>query len=314
MSTTHRLVADNEGERLDVFVARSVAGLTRSYVKSLVESGRILVGGVPEKASRRLRPGEAVGVIVPDPATLELQPEAIPLDIVYEDADLVAVNKPAGMPVHPGPGHSGETLVNAVLAHCPDLRGIKGSVRPGIVHRLDRDTSGLIVVAKHDAAHHGLSEQFRMRTVEKTYLALVKGRVEPGSGELQGSIGRDPGNRKRMAVVGKGKDALTGYRVGELLGEASLVVVKPKTGRTHQIRVHFAASGHPLVGDTLYGGRSRILARQFLHAARLQVDQPSSGVRLDLRAAAPGDLLATLRALGSRFSTIDALQDLAATR
>ncbi len=305
MPITHRLVADAPGERLDAYLASKFAGLTRSYVKVLIDSGLVTVAERAEKPAFRLKGGEALTLTVPDAQALEAQPEEIPLAIVYEDGDLVVVDKPAGMPVHPGPGHSGATLVNAVLAHCPDLLGIKGTVRPGIVHRLDRDTSGLIIVAKHDAAHLALSEQFKERRVAKTYLALAKGHVEPRTGTIEGNIDRDPGNRKRMAISKAGRSATTNYRVLEYLTGYSFVEVKPTTGRTHQIRVHFSATGHPLIGDNLYGGRSPLLTRQFLHAAALTFQHPMTGVTLALKAPLPADLAGVLRQLDGHLTTIE---------
>jgi len=218
---------------------------------------------------------------------------------MYEDEDLLVVDKPAGMTVHPGPGHSAHTLVNAVLARCPDLRGVGGQGRPGIVHRLDKDTSGLIIVARNELAHLSLSRQLKERRVEKGYLALVHGHVEPPEGVIEAPIGRDPRHRKRMAVVEGGREARTGYRLARYLDSYTLVEVTPHTGRTHQIRVHFAALGYPVVGDGVYGRPSPVLGRQFLHAFRLAFRHPRTGEALRLEAPLPADLRAALRRLAA---------------
>jgi 23S rRNA pseudouridine1911/1915/1917 synthase len=234
----------------------------------------------------------------------ELAPEAIPLDIVYEDADLIVVNKPAGLVVHPAAGHAHGTLVHAILARCPDLAGIGGALRPGIVHRLDRDTSGLIVIAKNDAAQFALQRQFKNRTVEKVYLALVEGIPHQLHGRIEAPIGRDPRHRQRMAVVAHGgRPAQTDYRVVEVLGHHALIEVRPRTGRTHQIRVHLASLGYPVAGDRVYGRQRRLpaLSRQFLHAWRLTLDLPSTGERRTFAASLPPDLRAVLRDLGSQL-------------
>jgi 23S rRNA pseudouridine1911/1915/1917 synthase len=298
------LRADREGERLDQFVARALPELSRARVQRLIDEGLVTVEGRAPKASRRLSAGERVVVTIPPPEPLILEPEALPLRILYEDADLLVVDKPAGMPVHPGPGHLKGTLVNAVLAHCPDLSGIGGALRPGIVHRLDRDTSGLIIVAKNDRAHQALQRQLKERAVEKRYLALVRGDLRPDEGVIDAPIARDPRFRKRMAVVPGGRDAVTRWRVlGRFAGPGSgeprytLVEAKPVTGRTHQIRVHFASLGHPLVGDALYGRRSALVARQFLHAAGLSFTHPSTGERLTFESPLPDDLREALRGL-----------------
>ena len=228
----------------------------------------VVVNGSAERASYRLAAGQRVSVTVPEARESSAQPENIALDIIYEDADIIAINKPAGMTVHPAPGHPSSTLVNAILAHCADLSGIGGVLRPGIVHRLDRDTSGVILVAKNDEAHNALAKQLKERTVEKTYLALVEGTPKPAEGTIDAPIARDPRNRQRMAVIEGGRESVTAYKVVERFSGYSLVEARPKTGRTHQIRVHLAAIGHPIVGDRVYGKASKLVARQFLHAAR----------------------------------------------
>jgi 23S rRNA pseudouridine1911/1915/1917 synthase len=222
----------------------------------------------------------------------------MPLNIVYEDASMIVVDKPAGMPVHPGPGHSGHTLVNALLAHCPDLPGIGGVQRPGIVHRLDKDTSGLIVAAKTDRAHNSLTRQLAERRIKKTYLALVDGRLQPREALVDAPIGRDPNNRKRQILrdVG-GRDARTSYRVRDYFLGYTYLEASPITGRTHQIRVHMASLGHPIVGDDVYGRPSNLLSRQFLHAWRLVLQHPTDGRELAFEAPLPEDLQDTLRPL-----------------
>jgi 23S rRNA pseudouridine1911/1915/1917 synthase len=294
---TTELVARESGERLDVFVARSVGGLTRSRAQRLIDDGSVLVDGVQAKASLKLAAGQRVRVHVPPPEEATVRAEAIPLDVLYEDGDLLAVNKPPGMTVHPAPGHPTATLVNAILAHCGDLSGVGGVLRPGIVHRLDRDTSGVILVAKNDAAHQALARQLRERTVDKRYDALVEGTPKPAKGAIDAPIARDPRNRKRMAVMGGGREAVTEYEVRERFRGASLVEARPRTGRTHQVRVHFAAIGHAIVGDAVYGKRSQLVGRQFLHARRIAFDHPRSTERVHVEAPLAADLRAALEAL-----------------
>ncbi len=290
---------DIGGQRLDRFVAERAPRLSRAQVQRLIGQGHITVNGAPAKASRSLRKGDVISVTVPPPAPAELQPEANPLSIVYEDADLLVVDKPAGMTVHPAPGQQEHTLVNALLAHCRDLSGIGGQQRPGIVHRLDKDTSGLIIVAKHDRAHRGLADQLASRAIEKTYVALVKGNVSPDAGVIDAPIARDPGHRHRMAVVQGGRPAVTRYRVRRRYLGYTLVEAYPETGRTHQIRVHFASVGHPVAGDATYGGKVPFMARQFLHAAALTFHHPVTGALMELTSPLPQDLEAALRGLPS---------------
>ncbi len=299
MTDVHELRADRDGERLDVFVARSVPALTRSRARKLIDQGLVTVEGLSaKKASVTLDSDERVVVTIPPPEPTNLVPEEMSLSIVYEDADLLVVDKPAGLAVHPSPGHSSHTLVNGIMAHCTDLSGIGGELRPGIVHRLDKDTSGLIIDAKTDAAHASLARQLKDRKVEKTYIALVEGRPTPEEGIIDGPIGRDPYHRKRMAVVERGRDARTRYRVLREVGGRSLVEVKPETGRTHQIRVHLASIRHPIVGDRLYGRRREpALSRQFLHAQQLAFKHPHTGERLELEAPLAEDLASYLRKL-----------------
>ena len=292
---TTELEAEAGGERLDVFVVRRIPALTRAPVQKLIGDGRVLVAGERAKASLRLEAGQRVTVDVPPAVEATAVAEDIALDVIFEDADMLVVNKPPGMTVHPSPGHTTSTLVNAILAHCDDLSGIGGVLRPGIVHRLDRDTSGVIVVAKNDAAHNALAKQLKERSVEKTYVALVEGTPKPLEGAIDAAIARDPRNRQRMAIVDRGRASVTAYTVVERFAGMSLVEARPKTGRTHQIRVHFAAIGHPIVGDRVYGKASAIVGRQFLHARRIAFAHPRTGERVEFEAPLPVDLDEALR-------------------
>lgn len=295
MTDAHDIVADRAGERLDVFVARRMPELTRSRARRLIDLALVTVDGrPPAKAGVALEAGQRVVVTLPAPEPSNLEPESIPLSVIYEDDDLLVIDKPPGLAVHPSPGHAQHTLVNAVLAHCPDLSGIGGEGRPGIVHRLDKDTSGLIIVAKNDAAHVSLARQLKERQVEKTYLALVDGRVEPPEGVIDAPVGRHPVHRKKMAVVERGREARTRYRVLREVDGRSLIEARPETGRTHQIRVHLAHIGHPIAGDPLYGRPHALLERQFLHAQRLAFRHPRTGERIELSAPLPDDLARVL--------------------
>lgn len=295
--TSREFVVEAEEERLDLFLAKEEPSLSRSQVRRLTEEGYVLLNGSPPKAGRRLRPGDHISLVVPPPRPVDLAPEAIPLNILFQDSDILVVDKPAGLAVHPGPGHPSHTLVNALLALCPDIQGVGGELRPGIVHRLDKDTSGLMAVAKNDHAHRGIARQMKDRMVRKGYLALVRGRVEPAEGHIEAPIGRDPRNRKRMAVVVGGRQAFTGYRVLRYLVGHSFVEVFPRTGRTHQIRVHLASKGHPLMGDSLYGGKSPALSRQFLHAHLLGFQHPRTDQYLEFTSPLPDELCRVLKTL-----------------
>ena len=291
------------GNRLDKIVAASLPELSRTQAQRLIEEGRVTVGGeAVSKPAARLEREAAFEVRLPAPAPASHQPEDIPLDIVFENSDLLVVNKPAGMVVHPAAGHAGGTLVNALIAHCGDsLSGIGGVKRPGIVHRLDKDTSGLIIVAKNDLAHRELQRQFKDREIKKVYVALLDGHPPTPTGRIEAAIGRDPRDRKRMAVVpeSRGRLALTEYRVLETFAAHTLVEADLLTGRTHQIRLHFAYLKCPIAGDTVYGRRttSLPLARQFLHAARLTLNLPGSHERLTLTAPLPLELTQILEQL-----------------
>lgn len=302
---TVRELKSNEGNvRLDQFLANHLAQLSRSRLHSLIDQGQVRLNGNLARPSQRVRTGDIVSLIVPPPRELDLNPEQIPLEIVFQDPHLIVINKPAGLSVHPGPGHPGGTLVNALLACCPDIRGIGGALRPGIVHRLDKDTSGLMMIAKTDRAHQYLSEQIKSRLVTKGYLALAMGRMESREGIIDAPIARDPRNRKKMAVIAGGKESRTRFRVVEQFDSASLLEVYLESGRTHQIRVHLADLGHPLLGDAVYGRTSTKLGRQFLHAHHLSFQHPSTGGIMDFRTNLPEDLAVVLdyhRSSSSRF-------------
>jgi 23S rRNA pseudouridine1911/1915/1917 synthase len=272
--------------------------LSRTQAQKLIEDGHITVNGQAVKSSLKLQPGDQVDIVIPPPIPSPLTPEAIPLKILYEDKDLMVVDKPAGLTVHPAPGHYTHTLVNAVLAHVPDIEG--GEVnRPGIVHRLDKDTSGLIIIAKNSTAHMKLAEQFKSRSVTKVYQALVQGHLTPEQGTIEAGIGRDPRDRKRMAVVTRGREARTEYKVIKYSDNFTLLEVRPKTGRTHQIRVHLAAIGFPVVGDATYGAKSEYLSRQFLHACKLGFRLPSSGEYREFESELPPDLVKALKEISN---------------
>lgn len=290
-----RLVAEASGERLDVFLARRL-GITRSFAQRLVREGRARCEGRKLKPSSRVAEGTAYGVELPPPETLEIEPEPVDFRVVHEDEDLLVVDKPAGLVVHPAPGHWRGTLVHGLMWRYPDMGPFNNVRRPGIVHRLDATTSGLMVVARRQDAMERLQSGFRERSVEKTYLALVHGALARTEGTLSGPIGRDPVNRLRMAVVEGGRPALTGYRVLWSHGGFSLVRCALFTGRTHQIRVHLSALGHPLVGDGLYGAPGEPeFARVFLHSWRLAFEHPRTGVPMTFRSCLPGELRGCLR-------------------
>jgi 23S rRNA pseudouridine1911/1915/1917 synthase len=290
-------VPDGPGGRVDRYVA-DATGLSRSYVQKLISDGRLTAAGEPLRANTIVGPGTELQLDVPPPTPLDLAPAPdIPLRIVYEDADLLIVDKPAGLVVHPSPGHAGDTLVNALLAHGSEDQwgGIAGVQRPGIVHRLDRDTSGLLMVARNDAAQASVMAQLKARRVKKTYQALVLGNVAAALGRIEAPIGRDPKHRTKMAVVSDGRPSVTGYRVSERFADWTLLELDLVTGRTHQIRVHLEAIGHPIAGDPVYGtGTSRRgpdgLHRLFLHAWRLELTAPSDGHLIRATAPLPPEL------------------------
>jgi len=296
MNKRLELTASSPGERVDKYIAEQCQ-ISRSYAQKLIDKGQVAVNNRAAKASQKLNEGDVVAVTLPTPSPISLATEDIPLKTVYEDNDVIVIDKPAGLMVHPAAGQHTGTLVNAILAHCPDLGEINGSIRPGIVHRLDKDTSGLIMVAKNDAAQKSLSRQIKQRSIKKGYLALVLGHLIPERGAIDAPIGRHPKDRKKMAVVSGGREARTEYRVLKYLDGYTLVEAKPETGRTHQIRVHFAAIGHPIFADHVYGKRSARLGRQFLHAHRLGFRLPSSGELVEFESELPQDLEEVLEQL-----------------
>jgi len=298
MMPEYQLQIDEPQGRIDRYLVQRIPTLTRSAVQRLIDEGEVLVNGRPTRASYHPAPGDAVTVHVPAAEPTLPQPEPLPLNVVYEDEDLLVIDKPAGLAVHPGAGRTSSTLVNALLAYRPEIaRADLDPQRPGIVHRLDRETSGLLVVAAHREAQAALQAMFKRREVHKVYLALVHGALFPERGAIEAPIGRDPVHRRRMAVVAEGsRYARTEYRVREMLADSTLIEVTLVTGRTHQIRVHLASIGHPVVGDRVYGRRREAIAtpRQFLHAWRLSFEHPVRREPMSFEAQLPADLAAVL--------------------
>lgn len=314
MQHLHFTVPDDAaGQRLDLFLVNVVPDRSRSQIQRLIKSEQARIdGAVVTRPNVALRPGQSIALAVPPPVAATPAPEALPLAIVHDDRDVVVVDKPAGMVVHPAAGHAGGTLVNALLHHVRDLSGIGGEIRPGIVHRLDRGTSGLMVIAKNDRAHEELARQFHDREVEKEYVALVWGLVQPGR-RIDAPIGRDPSNRQKMSArARRARSAVTRVTKAVHFKGVSLLHVAIATGRTHQIRVHLSAIGHPIVGDALYGGVHRRvpahlravqrLERPFLHAARLAFTHPAEGRRMEFTSPLPGDLQEVLDELSASAS------------
>jgi len=306
--------ADSEPVRLDLFLCRELVTETRSAIQRLIESGNIRVNDKQVRPSLKLKGGDRISVDIPEPTAAEPLPESIPLEVLYEDAELIVINKPAGMVVHPGAGNSSGTLVNALLAHCRDLSGVGGELRPGIVHRLDKGTSGVMVAAKNDRAHQALSTQFSVHSIKRIYQALVYGNPAEDSGKVEGIIGRHPTERLRLSGKARhGKHAVTRWRVQRRYGKVALVELRLETGRTHQIRVHMTESGFPLVGDPLYpdGGRFNnisdpklrklisALGRQALHARTLGFIHPITQAYLEFSAEMPTDMAGLLEYLDS---------------
>ncbi len=293
----HEFTVEVFESRLDQYLAGLDTGMTRSQLSRLIVEGQALVNGRPAKPSSKVRAGDSVSLSVPPPRPTGVVAQDIPVTVVYQDESVVVIDKPAGLAVHPGPGHPDMTLVNALLAMCPDIQGIGGEIRPGIVHRLDKDTSGLMMVAKTHQAHNDLSAQIKTRQVTKGYLALVEGSLKSTEGKVDAPVGRHPRRRTRMAVVVGGKEARTNYKVRQELRGHSLVELYLETGRTHQIRVHMAHLGHPLVGDTTYGHASHLVDRHFLHAFHLGFKHPITGEPLDFKIDLPPDLTPAIDAL-----------------
>ncbi len=279
------------GARLDTFLTGRFPDYTRSRLKNLIDDGHAAVNGKAAKAGQKLMVGDVVELDVPELAAVEARPEEIPLNIVYEDVSLLVINKPRGLVVHPAAGNERGTLVNALLNHCTDLSGIAGELKPGIVHRLDKDTTGLLVVAKNDRAHLSLSKQIGEKSAKRIYLALVEGNITEDSGRVDAPLGRSQVDRKKIAVVEDGRQAATRYYVLERFGDLTLVECHLETGRTHQIRVHMKHIGHPVVGDPVYGIRKQRyrLDGQLLHAARLEFTHPETGERMKFEAPLPED-------------------------
>lgn len=293
------LAVDKAGERLDVFCAGS-GNMTRSAAQRMIAEESILLNGRPAKANQKLKAGDQVTVLLYPAAEAELTAENIPLDIVYQDEYIAVIDKPKGMVVHPAPGNPNGTLVNALMYHLKDLSGIGGELRPGIVHRIDKLTSGLIVVAKNDQAHISLAAQLKEHSARRTYIAIVDGNIKEDSGTVDAPIGRHPVDRKRMAVVKDGREAVTNWRVLERYGPYTLIEAQLETGRTHQIRVHMAHIKHPVAGDTVYGSaKPRLgLDGQALHAARLELTHPATGERMVFKARVPDYFTAALKKAG----------------
>ncbi|MBE5054531.1 RluA family pseudouridine synthase [Pseudoflavonifractor sp. DSM 107456] len=298
--TTLELRADRTGERADSFLARTVEGLTRSAAQRLLEEGAVRKNGAPVKKNEKLTEGDTLILSLPEPEPVDILPQDIPLDVVYEDDDVIVVNKPVGMVVHPAAGHPDGTLVNALLHHCGDsLSGINGELRPGIVHRIDRDTSGLLIAAKNDFAHLGLAEQLQDHSLYREYEAICVGNLREDQGTVNAPIARHRTDRKRMAVDPEGREAVTHWTVLERLSGYAYIQCRLETGRTHQIRVHMASIGHPLLGDVVYGSKRPYpgLAGQCLHARRLSFVHPRTGERITVECPLPDWFQAVLAKL-----------------
>ena len=294
--------ADRTDERLDLFLVRRLPDLSRSYAQRLIADGQVTVDGTARKANYKLRGGEEIACTMPPAEEIEICAEDIPLDILYEDADIIVVNKARGMVVHPATGIYTGTLVNALLWHCHDLSGINGALRPGIVHRLDKDTSGVMVAAKNDMAHHYLARQIRDKDARREYRAIVHGNIVPRAGVITGVIGRHPTDRKKMAIVREnGKPATTHFEVLERFGSYTYVSCRLETGRTHQIRVHMTSIGHPLVGDPKYTAKKNPFAivGQALHSLTLSLTHPRTGTEMTFTAPLPADMEEILHTLHS---------------
>jgi 23S rRNA pseudouridine1911/1915/1917 synthase len=300
-------------ERLDLYLSRCIEDISRAQIQRLIKADAILLNDQPVLASYKIQPGDRILVDPPEPEPAKANAEELPLTVAYEDADLIVVDKAAGMAVHPAPGVRQGTLVNALLHHCQDLSGINGVLRPGIVHRIDKETSGLLIVAKHDVAHRHLAAQLQAHDIERTYTALVWGNIKQDVGRIEAPIDRNPRNRKKMAIVEGGKEAATNFTVVQRFPYLTLLDLRLETGRTHQIRVHMLHHGHPIFGDPVYGGRSQtqgikpdyrrhakyllsLIKRQALHARRLGFEHPRTGENMEFSSALPADLAAVVAA------------------
>lgn len=301
-----RVSSSSRGERLDRYLNAVCPDLSRSRIQYLIRTGQVLVNYMPvSSCNHRVRTDDIISLNIPPPVTLELEPVSMELEILYEDEHIAVINKPAGLVVHPGAGRESDTLVHGLLHHCTDLSGIGGAVRPGIVHRLDKDTSGIMIIAKNDLSHNALMTQFKERIVQKTYLALVKGAMKDLSGMVQTQLGRHPIHRKKIAVVTNGKHAITEWHRLKHNQTASLVSIRLHTGRTHQIRVHMAHIGHPLLGDSLYGGPVTLhiegqeikIARQMLHSHSLRIIHPISQKPMEWTSEPPEDMKKLMKML-----------------
>lgn len=285
------------GVRLDKFLVEKCPDLSRSHIQGLIREAHVLVNDHRVRPALKLRQGDNITVTISAHQAAVLLPEDIPIQIIYEDADIIIINKPAGLIIYPAPGHASHTLVNALLMKFPDLETFGSSLRPGIVHRLDKDTSGLMVIARNEGARQYLVEQFKTRSIKKGYLVLVRGKLAPENGAIDAPIGRNPANRKRMAVVSGGREAKTSYKVRQYIDGYTLLEAWIETGRTHQIRVHFAAIGNPVIGDSIYGVKSSLLGRQFLHAFYLELRLIRGGQLHSFTCDLPADLKNVLRCL-----------------
>ena len=292
----------DEAKRLDLFIKEKFPELSRNRIQALIKENYVLVNFKPSKASYKIKRGEKIKILIPPDKEIDIQPREIPFEIIYEDEDIAVINKPSGIVVYPAPGHYEDTLVHGLILKLKNLSGIGGKIRPGIVHRLDKDTSGIMLVAKNDFAHKKLVEAFKERLIEKTYIALVYGRLIQKKGKIETFIGRHPVARKKMAVLKEGKLAITFYEVLEIFNKASLVLAKPVTGRTHQIRVHFSYIGHPILGDSIYGGLKHDLfkpPRLMLHAYEIFFKHPRTNETMKFRAPIPEEFQKYIQILKS---------------
>jgi len=292
--------SDSQGKRLDVYLAENLDFLSRSKIKGLIEEGRVLVNDTLVKPSYKVKRGDCIKVFIPEPEKIEIEPKEVPFDILYEDDFIAVINKPAGVVVHPAPGHYEDTLVHGLLFKLKNLSAIGGKIRPGIVHRLDKDTSGIMLIAKTDHSHKKLMEAFKERMIQKTYLAILYKHLSPLQGKIETYIGRHPSNRKKMAVLKEGKLAITLYEVKEYVYKASLIIAKPVTGRTHQLRVHFSYLGHPILGDPIYGGLKPDVPkppRLMLHAYKIKFTHPETSEEMEFVSSPPKDFLDYLEVL-----------------